>query len=268
MSTATFDLALSIPNRIEELERLVKHAKAIENIDEPLYNSVCRALSVLLASHLEGFLKELSRAITLDLNFHLSGFSDMPEPMQRAFCNKIAFYENVPNGEIEKRIQQLISFFGKNPVPIAMDAFTYRENANKNPSSAVIDAAMAELGIPNALFSLNRSHFEVVFDNDERTEYLLRRDLRRFRSYLYHFPFRPLPKQYDFNRSKPPKKSESESLWGSYIQDVLKRRHRVAHGDTLANETTWEELQSDTIKLEVLMHAIMLSAATFLCPPV
>lgn len=266
MSTASFDLATSIPSRIHELIILTEKAKDVQDKEEALYNALCRACCVLLASHLEGFLKELSSAVIADLNFHLGDFSRMPAAMQRAFCHKIAFYEGVPTPDIESRTKQLLTFFTSNSVAIDLRAITYKENVNKNPSTNVIERKLQLLGAPSALSSIATPAFEVVFDNNDRTNYRLVRNLRRFTSNLYHFPFRILPAPYTplWRRSKGTK--DSETLWHAFVEEVMTRRHTIAHGDTLANDTSWEELRRDAEKLRVLMYGLLLAVAPYLVP--
>ena len=144
-----------------------------------------------------------------------------------------------------------------------MSAFTYKENPNRNPTSDFIDRAFQELGVPNVIHSLNRGRFQVVFDNDFRTDYQLRRDLIRMRACLYKYPFKSPPSPYNFSRGKPVEKKMT-SLWHDFIETIMQRRHRVAHGDTLTNESTWEVLRQDSVKLEVLMYGIVYSSATYL----
>jgi len=262
MSTALFELAMATPNRVAELRRLIDHAKDLQDADEALYNSICRAISVLLASHLEGFLKDLTRSLVADLNYYSSGFSALPAALKRAFCEKMAFYEGIDRKQIDDRIRQLIAFFDTNSVPVDLKAITYKEAANKNATSAFIDAAMAKFGIPNITSAISSGSFEVVFDNDPRTDYRLLRDIVRFKSHLYDFPYRELPQRYNFTfRGQG---APVQTLWHAFIEEVMTRRHSVAHGDTLENETTWEDLSRDALKLEVLMHAIMYAAASHL----
>ncbi len=262
MSTALFDLAISVPKRIGELHILTDAAKFYERKDEPLYNALCRAASVLIASHLEGFLKDLTSSLVADLSYYHGSFSKMPAAMQRAFCEKIVFYEQTSRLEIDERIKQLIAFFSQNSVPIDMQAFTYKESSNKNATSAFIDKALGRFGVPNIINSISGSRFENVFNNDTRTNYALVRDLKRFRSRLYRFPYLPLPQEYGFQFEKL--KGKGQTLWHSFIEEVLIRRHKVAHGDTLDNESSWEDLQKDTVKLEVMMQGLMYSAAFYL----
>ncbi|WP_426041700.1 hypothetical protein [Brevundimonas sp. TWP2-3-4b1] len=264
MTTALFDLAVTLPSRLQELDRLVDHARKMQSSDEPLYNSLCRATSVLLASHLEGFLKGITSGLIDDLNDRMGGFANMPAAMQRNFCAKMAYFEGVPDKDINERIRQLTEFFKKNSVPIDMKAFTYKENPNKNPTADFIDAAMAKVGVPDIVHAVAGGGFDVVFNNDHNATWLLRRKLKSLRSTLYNFPYRQLPPAFAFNfRGTAP----AQSLWHVYIDDVMTRRHSVAHGDTMENDTDAQSLQLDVMKLEVLMHGLIYAAAAYVTRP-
>jgi hypothetical protein len=265
MSTAVFELAISIPGRVKELNTLVEHASECEQENEPLYNALCRATAVLLASHLEGFIKELTSALVADLNFNSGSFNLMPAVLQRTFCERIAYYEGVQQQDVDDRIQQLIAFFSENSVPIDLTAISYKQNPNKNPTANLIDGAFRKLGVPEILGAVSGGRFDVVFDNDKRNNYLLLRDLVRFRSCLYVFPYRRLPTHYSFKfrADKSKSRAQPQSLWLTFIEGILVRRHKVAHGDTLDNDTTWEELALDITKLQVLMQGLMYAATTW-----
>lgn len=264
MTTALFELAVTLPSRLQELDRLVDQARTIQHSDEPLYNSLCRATSVLLASHLEGFLKSVTAGLTDDLNDRLGGFADMPAIMQRNFCTRMAYFEGVPDKDINERVRQLTEFFKKNSVPIDMKAFTYKENPNKNPTADFIDAAMAKVGVPDIVRAVAGGGFDVVFNNNQNETWLLRRKLKSLRSTLYHFPYRRLPSAFAFNfRGAPP----APSLWHVFIDDVMTRRHSVAHGDTMENDTDAQGLQLDIVKLEVLMHGLIFATAAYVTRP-
>ena len=270
MSTAVFEVACSIASRVAELERFTGLAVDAEEEDEGLFNSLCRACCVLLASHLEGFIKELSKGLISDLQYNLKSFSNMPEAMRRAFCEKIAFYEGVPKSEIDQRVGQLKDFFSTNTVAIDFQAFSYKENKNRNPGPDVVDSIFSKIGVPSVLYSISGGRLERIFENDSSLNYSIRRDIRRFRSNFYSFPYRPLPEKYSFNykvgrSSGEAKKRGQVSLWHTFIEDVMLRRHSIVHGDTMANEANLSELKRDIEKMEVLMHSILYSSAGFLC---
>jgi len=266
MTTAVFEVARSITGRIGELERFVLMAVREEPIDDANYGSLCRACCILLASHLEGFLKDLTSSLTADLNFYLKSFSKLPSSLQRAFCEKIAFFDGVPKEEIDLRVRQLTEFFNENSVNINLQAFSYKEPKNKNPSADDVESVLEKIGIPSVLFSISGSKLETVFSGDTASSYLVRREIRRYRSHLFKFPYRPLPNKYTFNyRSEKTRKSSGgASIWHTYIDEVMQRRYRIAHGDTVFNETTIKALQHDIEKMEVLMHALIFSSVAYI----
>jgi hypothetical protein len=264
MSTAIFEVSLSIPERISELERLVHLANVEIDRDEKAYNTPCRACCILLASHLEGFLKDLTKSLIYDLNFHLKSFANMPEAMKRTFCEKIAFYEGVPPDDINHRTKQLVKFFSDHTVPIDLQAFHYKENKNKNPSPDFVDGILAKLGVPSVLSSISDGPLDNIFKGENSLSYMIRRDMRKFRSYLHKFPYRTLPIKYTFIYSGKKGGKKDESLWNTYIDEILLRRHNIVHGDTMSNETNTVALIKDVEKMDVLMHGIMYSSIAYI----
>ena len=272
MTTALFELAVSVPKRVAELNSLINHAEICEKkageslFTEQLYNAICRATSVLMASHLEGFLKDLTSGLVSDLASYSNGFASLPSAIKRSFCLKIAYYENVPQQDIDDRTKQLTAFFSKHSVPVDLQAISYKESPNKNTTSAIIEKQLGKLGIPNILDSLRGGRFDDVFDNDRISGDTLRRDLVRFRSRLFSYPYRSLPSEYTFNFRRTIPETQNQSMWHIYIEEILVRRHRIAHGDTMENETSWKSLRQDIVKLEVFMQGLMYAAAAYLCP--
>jgi hypothetical protein len=301
MTTRVYDVAGTISLRVAELEELLGLAdsirravttrqsasasrlawkravssaqqKAIKEQDDAQYAAVCRACSVLLVSHLEGFVKELCKAIADDLTTNLGSFSSMPETMKRAFCEKIASYDNVPKEEIEQRIKQLSAYFTTNSVKIDFGAFSYKENKNRNMGADVIDAALAKVGIPMAVYSASGTVFDGIFSGDDFLAFMLMRDLKRYRSVLRRFPFSLLPSRYTFTyRASKQGGKNAETIWHAYLEQVMARRHAIAHGDTMTNDVTLEELSQDVRKMSVFMHALMFASANYvatkLCAP-
>lgn len=276
MTTAVYDVLDSIPVRIPELSVLVTQAHnlflKIEKLqregkdfsaEEEFYNILCRSCSVLMSSHLEGFLKDFSKSLESDLNYNLKSFRRMPRGMQRAFCQKIAYYEGVQPSEIDTRINYLISFFESNSVPIDMDAFPYKENANKNPGYAYIDKIFEKFGISNIIRSLDIPQLSSVFNGDERAYYILSRNLIRSKAHAYYFPYKGMSKSYIFQRLKG-KVALPQTIWHTFIEDMLVRRHKIVHGDTLSNISTWDELYWDVKKVNVLMFGLVYSVIDIL----
>lgn len=265
MRTSCYDAVSAIPTRVGEIRLLIMQAKNVEDSNEAFYDALCRATSVLMAAQLEGFIKDFYKAVITDFNYFVHDFKNQPSAMQRDFCRRIAYFDGLPNADLEKRIKTLIEFFSRNSVPIEPFSFIYKESQNKNPGADAIDAIFAKLGIPDVVASLAGGYFEDIFKNDSHTSYRILRECIRSRSLIYAFPYRQMPTRYGFTYNR--KKDPIIGLWHTFLEGLMRRRHTIAHGDTVANVTTWEELASDTNKLEVLMHAIAYSACGYLRKP-
>lgn len=256
-------MARSIQQRRLEIDTLLSEAEKCEQNNSNLYAYLCRACCVLIASHLEGFLKDLTRSLLLDFSYNLGSFRNLPRVMKRSFASRIVFFDGVEEKEIDRRVNQLISFFDKNSVPVEMDAFSYRENTNRNATASFIDLSLSKIGVPNAIYSLSKTPLTNMFDNDSRTNIVVLRDLRRFQAHLYSFPYRILPPEYnfDYNASKG---VSSNTIWHTLIEEVMSKRHVIAHGDTMEMIATHNEIGSDIQKVDVFMHGIMHSASSYL----
>ena len=260
MSTACFDLAYDVPSRLRELTVLTRAAKRSQEKNGELYSALCRSCCVLLAAHLEGFLKDLSTSITADLNFYLKAFDDLPEALQNTFCRKIAFYDGVPANEIGVRVNQLKSFFAGTEISIDLNAFAYKNSANKNPSGSVIERSLEKLGVPNVLGMIANDKFQVVFDGSDRTNYRLYRLMKRNVSLLRQFPYGSLA---DGLLSKKTA-TKTETIWHTFVEDLMTRRHNIVHGDIKSNEASWDELTQDIDKLGVLMYGLVFASTSYI----
>lgn len=261
MSTSLFETCVAIEDRCTEVLLLIDQSSiAIELGNEALYNALCRSTSILLASHLEGFLKECIRSIILDFNFHVPEFKDMPSAMRWTFCRKIAYFEGTPEKEIIERTKQLMTFFDKNSVPLEFDAFTYKETNNKNPSNSFIESSFDKIGVSKILNLFSTTLPSDIFQNDPAKEYFINRQLKRCRSNIYSFPYKQSPS----NIIGLPEQRPTTTIWHTFIEEIMSRRHKIAHGDTTENITTHTKLYGDVKKLRVLLNGLVLSASTAL----
>lgn len=259
MSTAAYEVSGSIGRRIRELRILLTKAENYNEdaSDEESYNILCRACSVLLASHIEGFIKDITNSVRADLNFFVKDFEKMPKLLKRTFCEKIVFYEAVPPGEIEKRVTKLVEFFDKNSVAIDFDAFTYKENVNKNSSPNNIEKSFDKFGVKGVLSAIDTAKFTCVFDGNPSICSALMKELDGLRANLLKFPYEKLDDDYFRLPGHGSLAADTNTMWHTYLEEIISRRHKIVHGDTLENLATVKMLNSDVDKAEVLMHAIM-----------
>lgn len=265
MSTFLYRLAESLPVKLSEMRAIVSRAQSASETEEELYDILCRAGAVLIATSLEGIIKDINVAIQSDLNEHVASFAAMPVGMQRTFASRILFFEGVSPGDLEKRVNQLVRFFKTNSVNIDMEMFTYKDRDHKNPTANIVDRAFNRYGINSVLHCLSGSKFEAVFSGDKSENIRLRRDIKRMRSTLYKFPYATLPPRYETADWIPVKgQLVPNSIWNEYLGNILRRRHGVVHADSMVNPTSWEVLRSDTEKLEILFSGIIYSVSSLL----
>lgn len=256
MSTAAFESVNKIPLRVAELRSLSSRARQFEESDEAVYNAMCRACAVLIASHLEGAIKDVCDSVRIDLNFYLKEFRKLPASLKRDFCRKIAFYEGVPSKEIDTRTLQLIAFFDKNSVPVELDAFPYLANPNKNSSPTVVDRSFERFGVTGSLAAIGSEFLLSTFSEDAKKHYAIGRELRRCRSNLFNFPYQSPTSSLFCEIKKGNNENKGVNLWHTFLEEILTRRHQIAHGDTMENPTTADQLDLDISKMEVLLYAL------------
>lgn len=261
MSTAAYEAIGKIEPRIKELRTLANAARVARDAGhEDIHNAICRSCAVLVASHIEGFIKDIVDSVRLDLNFHLKEFKLLPAALKREFCKNIAHYEGVRTNDVDKRIKQLISFFERNTVPVELDAFPYIENVNKNPKPSSVDAAFGKFGVNGALDALGSNLLLGIFSESAASHFKVKREMIRLKSTLYSFPYTQ-PNAAIFVEDNSQKRQHGDNLWHTFLEEILTRRHKIAHGDTLENPATVEELDHDISKLEVMVYSL----AYFFC---
>jgi hypothetical protein len=52
-------------------------------------------------------------------------------------------------------------------------------------------------------------------------------------------------------------KSKPQSLWVTFVEEVVTRRHKIAHGESLLNFASSQELEVEVDKAEVLMSGLL-----------
>ncbi|MCK2168821.1 HEPN domain-containing protein [Thalassospira xiamenensis] len=261
MKTSVFDVCGEIDVRVGRLQRLLDQAKVYEGDEDrrEIYGVLCQSFCVLMAACLEGYLKALINSVISDLNHYLSGFSEVPLPIQREFCKKIVFFEKISEGDINKRINQLVDFFSENSVNIDWSKFSYKENSNKNPNGLFIDRSFEKIGVKSIVSSISIPVINVAFEDSLRDSYLLRRDFRKFRSNLYFFPYKKIKRQYGFVRVFNKDEKKSATLWHAFLENVMNRRHGIVHGDDMDVWYSTKDLGYDLLKISVFMYAITYS---------
>ena len=260
METAAFGTAKTISTRMAEVRLLIDKARIFEDEDEAFHDALCRSASVLLVSHIEGFLKDIVSSICIDLNYFVGDFAKMPDSLKRQFALNWVHYDGLPDREVNSRAKKLQDFFDENSVPVRLLGQNMEADGGKNPSVKVIDRLFEPLGINKIVSSLHSDFYQRAFEGSSGANLLLLRRCLANRSKVYSWPYRECSSE-EF--MPPPKKGDpyaGNSLWVTFIEDILKRRHSIAHGTALENKENPTSLSWDVSKAEALMSGLMLFA--------
>jgi len=260
MSTFVYDLAYSIEDRWLEVDILIAKAAFEETLDFAFYDALCRATVVLIVAHLEGFMKDAGRAIIQDIN-KFSSFNRCPAPIKRTFCK--SFIE-LPMGEFksgaEHRLLRLINMLDNLDTKLSVEPFLIENNYgnNKNPSPGIIDRICSNFGVEKVFLWTHNSKLDIVFSGTQSDVLELISELRNhiLASTAIH-PYTLDPFLFGVQEVKNAK-SSTPSFWETFLDQVLKYRHDVAHGSSFTNSLSVRELVDFRNKVVVLQYTLLL----------
>ena len=251
MSTFLYNYIESLEDSWREISILYEEANFHFEKTPDIYSALCRSISILIVAHLEGFLKELSKAIVKDLS--IVSFSKLPKIIKRHHCSlflgpddKSKDYNNRSEALI-KNLEQYQDY------KISIDAFLH---GNNNPKCSIIEKYAQSFGCYNVFMGLYGSSLEqYVFScSNNFTLERIHRVLRwRLKKGTKNFPY---DIEYNFlGISK--KKSKEKSFWEDFIEKINSNRHRIVHGNDFSNHTNLNELLEDIWKTRIFQLAFI-----------
>ncbi len=247
MSSNVYELLISTIDAWDEVDILINLAKNNEE-NEKIYNAICRSATVLMLSHLEGFIKSLFVNIARDLNDNLT-FPDIPKAVKKTYCKQLLGGKDVKNGDI--RIQTLTKELERLNGHLNIDIFDFDKNANPKPST--ITERCKLFGACNPFEILNQTNLEDIFS---QTESESRTDLNIFRKDLLK-SIESFPYSLTLITPELDKNKKQDSFWQPFIDGINHKRHLIAHGNTFENHSSPNSLKSDKIKIEFFQCAII-----------
>jgi hypothetical protein len=259
MSTFVYDLVNSIDDRLREVRILIEKAAAEQNNSSELYDPLCRATVLLVVAHLEGFVKEIAKAIIYDIN-QFSSFKESPVALKRTFCKTFMIFSQENGRVVEQKVQQLINMLNNLETKFVVDPFLVESSYgnNKNPSPSVINKICANFGVRNIFSWFNGSRLDIVFSGigseiDLLLEKLKFHTLENTQSYPYELDISL------FDVKEPSEKNAiTRSFWETFLDQLLKIRNDIAHGSSLTNSLSVEELNDFLNKVIVLKYGLVL----------
>ncbi|CAN5291269.1 hypothetical protein BH11PLA2_BH11PLA2_10930 [soil metagenome] len=138
MPTFINALLNSVGDRWREVDVLLDQAMSEEGKTNLEFHDVlCRASVVLIAAHLEGYIRDCAKAIIEDVN-RFSSFKNSPTTFKRTFCSSFLVAED-ENSNL--RVEKLIQTFDDLATKLTHEPFLFdgKNDDHKNASPTVID---------------------------------------------------------------------------------------------------------------------------------
>lgn len=244
MSTVAFELFRNFDARWTEVDLLLNMARHTEDAD-PKYSVLCRASIVLIVANLEGFLNEVLKSIIKDINLN-DYFRHTSYSMKETFCGQ---FIDITDKGMKKKTHRLIETLDELHTQYTVEPFLY-ENS-KNPKTSVIEKFFNEIGGKNFFGYITDCNIDKVFENDTDYNQSLINDMKDVLiSGTDAFPYEVKLEQVPFNLDK--NLINKECLWNTFVNETLKARHTVAHGISLEDTMTIEEIFKTVEKVKVL----------------
>jgi hypothetical protein len=242
-----------IEKRFNEIQILLDLAASSRH-DVEIYQALCRSAHVLLVSHFEGLYKEICRDIIDDINKHTKFF----EVKKVIFNSHSEYFIN--NKESDKSINaiklKLFEAFKDYPSKLRVEPFLFVDN--KNPTPEIIETILEKFGIKNFFWSIDGSDLDIVFEDQKSS---IERVKNRLLSYL-KIRTAVYPYTVDISFYNPVIKSNEgkrKTLWEDFLNNFLKERHNIIHGNTINNPNDNESLSKAKMKIEILIYAFIIN---------
>lgn len=236
-----------------EVSILINEANAVKETNVPLYDAICRSVSVLIVAHLEGFIKGLAKNIVSDLNQN-HPFKELPESVKRTYCKKFIGYESKLINNYSGKLNDLIDVFGaSNDIKITEDAFLFDDNKNQKPD--IIKNVLEKFGVDDIFKNLHGSIFDQAFISVSKLNRVLKLTKTIVKGRTAEYPYTIKIKKFKCNSKKY---KVGRTLWQSYLDEINQLRHKIAHGNSFNNYTDIRALDESKLKAQLLQLAIIL----------
>jgi hypothetical protein len=242
--------------RFNEIRALAE--LAAKYLAEPMiYRSLCRSAHVLLVSHFEGIYKDICRDVVDDINANIR-FIEVKKDIFNTYCGYfIQKDEDVKFAQaIRQRLKEALE---AHPAKLKVEPFLFVDN--KNPAPAIIEAILTKFGVINFFWTIDGSDLDLVFEDQKS-------DTKRLRKRLWNYTKRNVSNypytvsEYFYNPVKKAGKKSSKTLWETFLNEFLKGRHDIVHGDTVSNPISHEDIIDAITKIEILILVFIINVCS------
>lgn len=249
-----------IEKRFKEVELLLSLAITYQD-DNETYQSLCRSAHVLMVSHIEGLYKDISKDIIDDLNSN-TNFDQIKKPIFNSHCS--FFIHTIESDKSTLKIQEkLWNAFKDYPTSLKIEPFLFIDN--KNPAPQIIETILEKFGVKNFFWSLKDSDLDVVFEDEKKkTQKLHDRLIKYIKKGTMNFPYTVDSSFYNPKTKTGEKKVTT--LWEDFLNNFLKERHNIIHGNRLDNPNNHDSLLLSKMKIEILLFAFIINICSISNP--
>lgn len=244
--------------RWKELDTLFEIALSFDPEDTKS-EYLCRAISVLICAHFEGSIKALSYALIKDLNED-ARFHTFPDEIKMSYVREKLYVEN-PSNDVQ--IREMAKVLGEGGFRPKDEDLTCLFDHNSHINGEVIEKWSKLFGTRNFFSYIAYSELENVFEGSYADgENLLNRLTKDCKTGLKANPY-DLEFIENYGLFVHHEEIHKESMYASFLEDTFQRRHGIAHGNDLSNQSGIKQLKIDVIKMRLLLlaYAVIAGAA-------
>jgi hypothetical protein len=262
--TFVFSRLDSIEKRFQEVDLLLKYAEENQK-DDKVYPTFCRSAHIILVAHFEGAIKEICKDVIDDINYN-NTFDTIPRKIFSTFCDYFLIKEKKEFSDkgINSLRLKLKETLGNSKSNLKVEPFLFTIDRNLAP--AILETILERFGLARFFWSLQNSDLDVVFEDTkteiEELKVLLRKHISEN---VAKYPYTVSNDIYNPDTIILGQKSK-KTLWEEFIDDVLKERHSIVHGQKLHNPYDHENLHKAKIKIEILIYAFMINLCSISNP--
>ncbi|NOH73243.1 hypothetical protein F0225_18160 [Vibrio pectenicida] len=260
MATFLSDLVQQLDGRWKEVELLIDKAAEVEDTEPHLYTALSRSVCVLVVAHLEGFTKDLVKAVIRDINANRS-FEKLSKQIKRTYAKRY-----IPNQDISSNfnhnfyLTEIIRKLDDTKCSISHDSFL--KGDNKNPKPDVIKTIFMNFGITDVFAHIKESDFDDIFSGISLLEITEATQLATEIALidLEEFPYKS--KQELLKLKKSTKQKNESTLCQTFIDEINQKRHEVAHGNVFNNSESVKSLRERKASVKYLQIVLVYLIST------
>ncbi len=176
--------------------------------------------------------------------------------MKRTFCSTFI----VSQGEESNvKVEKLIQMFDGLNTKLEHEPFLFhgKHDDHKNPSPSVIEKVSQNFGVKNIFALIADSKLDEVFAGSLSAIAQLTSDLRtELDATVSAFPYTVDIAKFALDMPGVTK-AKVRTLWETFLDNLMKERHQIAHGSSQLNGSSVTEIRLSKSKVIILQFALM-----------